>query len=345
MSETRRGAVKAPAKTPEEIQQQNIILATINENTKGLFNGVVIFLSDKMEQKDVMTAIALKHFFQDLNIPAQILSNKYHARKRCVDPGLIAEMDEELNIKRFVAISLSAKAEYQIVGDEYKKTYLLFNVAIGRAINRFAVKNLTSTTGQCIVELLFPCMLDAVSETHCGKISKRTLTDLYVAMLYATAGYERKVCVSALETMKNLIREGADYKEAYVRYDAMPIESLECSRLLTSGLSITDRIATCLIKNSALPEGSSRIAWEKAVKAFRNLDGADAWVVYVEEEPGTYYTILQAKGSTPYDMTKVAKKNNGNGDEKFGRCIIYGFDIQKVMKDTRDMISSSHPRK
>lgn len=343
MSETRRGAVKAPKKKEKENKgrQENIILAAINEIKDGLFDGVVIFLSDKMENKDVMTGIALKHFFEDLHIPAQILSNKFHARRRCVDPVLAASIDEDREIERFIAISLSAKAEYQIVGDEYKKTYILFNTAIGKGVNRFAVKNLSSPTGQCIVELLFPAMLDAMTERGLGKISGRTLTDLYVAMLYATSGYERKVCVSALDTMKNLIKEGADYREAYVRYDMMPTESLECARLLTSSLSITNRIATCMISNSSLPENSSRNAWEKAVRAFRNLDGADAWVVYIEEEPGTFYTILQAKGSSGYDVSKVAKKNNGTGDERFCRCIIYAMDIQKVMKDTREMIEAT----
>ena len=157
-------------------------------------------------------------------------------------------------------------------------------------------------------------------------------------MMYTLRG-QRFIRPTTIDTIRILTQDGADYTAASYYISKISTETLNCTKILLDRLTVKNRIAISRIPYDLIdqetPLSELRSNFDKSVHLFRNLDSADAWIVYIEQEPGVYYTILQTRKSLPYDMRKVAKKNNGLGTETFCRCVIYEMDIQKVQDDMR----------
>jgi len=49
----------------------------------------------------------------------------------------------------------------------------------------------------------------------------------------------------------------------------------------------------------------------------------------------TYTVLLQSDSSYKYDISKVARKNNGEGTETEAEAYIQKFDVEKVLDDIR----------
>ena len=336
---------EAPARGPEDhvdrrkrkkyVPWTNIFALTHNYIENNFYDGVAIFLSEDLFEKDIVTAIALKKFFIDNGIKAEIVVKLEHCLKFSVDPKYYPEFVESPTLKNFLGYTIGCAHEYEIENQDYRVATETFNIMTGnKDIIRFGVKNLISNEG-CVscVDVIYPEMKNSGLY-----ISEEVVTDLYLAMLCATEKYERKVYGESLKTMNQLILDGANYKDANVRFGSMPLAVLECHALMHKHIKVNGDMARIIVPFGEGSKECTRLVWEKAVKAYRNTDNINIWCVQIQEEDGAYYSIVQAKNNQGYDLTKVARRNNGNGTESFIRCIIYSFDLDKLTHDIREMM-------
>lgn len=322
------------------IPWKNLFSLTHEYIENNFYDGVVIFLSEMLPEKDIVASIALKHFFIDNGIHAEICVKMEHCIKFSVDPKYYLEFVEVPSLSNFLAYTVGCGHEYEIENQEYRASTEAFNIMTSnRDIVRFGVKNLISADGICVADVIYPEMKNS------GLIiSREVITELYLAMLCATEKYERKVYGTSLRTMSELMKDGADYKDANVRFGSMPLAVLECHALMHKYLKVNGDMARIIVPFGAASKECTRLVWEKAVKAYRNTDDINIWCVQIEEEDGAYYSIVQAKSNQGFDLTRVARRNNGNGTECFIRCIIYSFDLDKLTHDIRDMMRAARER-
>lgn len=319
---------------------QNLFSLTHDYIEDNIYDGVVIFLSEELLEKDIVTAIALKHFFTDNGIHTEICVKMEHCKKYSVDPKYYPEFVEIPSLRDFLAYTIGCGHEYEIENDEYRVATEAFNIMTSnKDIVRFGVKNLISADGISCVDVIYPEMKNSGLY-----ISNEVITELYLAMLCATEKYERKVYGTSLRTMSELMKDGADYKDANVRFGSMPLAVLECHALMHKYIKVNGDMARVIVPYKAASKECTRLVWEKAVKAYRNTDKINIWCVQIEEDDGAYYSIVQAKSNQGFDLTRVARRNNGNGTENFIRCIIYPFDLDKLTHDIRDMMRTTRER-
>ena len=318
----------------KRVDWENIFALTHRYIEQNLYDGACIFLSEDLLEKDIVAAIALKRFFNDNDIRAELCVTKANCDRLSVDPKYREEMVDCPTLKNFIGYTIGCAHEWEIENDYYRSATETYNIMTSnRDIIRFGVKNLIAADGISCVDVIYPEMKQSGLY-----ISPEVITELYLAMICATEKYERKVYGQSLKTMSELLNDGADYKDANVRYGAQPLETLECHALMHKYLKVNGDLARIVVPYGSASKACTRLVWEKAVKAYRNTDKINVWCVQIEEEDGAYYSIVQAKANQGLDLTRVASRNNGNGTENFIRCIIYSIDLDKITHDIRDMM-------
>lgn len=304
---------------------------------------VVIFVADSLKPAEIEGAVAVKDFFTENNIPCGImmdrklknLKNFYPEFEKDFIYSLPCEDDE------FIALALGVENRVDIVCKSiYRKAILTLSISCGKeSTSNFAAKHVNDPSQQCSTSLIYPRLKQMAIEQHMV-LSKKVKTEFLVAMYFALYG-QREIYSSTIDMIRDLGNDGADYGEAEYQISKISENTLECTRLLLKRLHVSNQLAIAIIHQSDLqglndvPQKELRQSFDKAVHMFRNLETARVWIVYVEETDGAYYTILQTRRNTGYDMRKIAKKNNGIGSALFCRCIIFEMDLKKIQYDTR----------
>lgn len=317
---------------------ESAILAVRSEVTS--FQSIVLFVSKQFRPKDIAASIALKHWFLENGIPCTIYAEKDEFRKRINIPKWMDEVSSYVpDAGTFVAIAIGVTSSCYLHGNGYEKTYLFFSICGDFETDKkgVAAKNEIDDSVNHTVEIMYPEMKE-VSERLGLVLSENVLTELYLALLYA-----RKVARHVEErfvlTIRDLIDDGADADKAALIFDSLPVEVIKCINLLTNRITICSGYVKCIISHDEIPEGTDSYVWEKTLRMFEPLETVDYWILYLEFEPGIYTVLLQSKRTASGNVSSVARKNNGIGDIHTGKCIVYQFDLDKVDKNFRELVS------
>lgn len=305
---------------------------------------VVISLDNRLRDKDIATAIALKHFFLSNKVPCSIHADPDEVGFR----SRIERAEDEVTLelpKPFTYISV-------LVGvskNEYLEDRAIDNTFLSYAFtgdedasNNVAVTVYKDNNYCSTVPLIYPFVREAVLKNG-YKLTRTAATGFYEAIHYSLA-HARKIHPDVLRTYHQLLEDGADYMKVEESFNSLPRRSLNFIKLLLDKLSITEGIATATISHKELEQFSDLTEKKlhniirRSVSTFRYLEDVKAWCIYAEENPGEYFVVLQTKNSLPYDMNNIAKRNNGTGTKNDAICLIYDFDKSKIFKNLKDHI-------
>lgn len=319
--------------------KENLILHTLYLLSTGRYTSVSLFLNKRMAVKDVASALALKHFFEENGIIANIIGAKENVEQYSIPLRYRTEIEEYPRTPSFISILLSCKNEDDISGKAYSRSFEVYCYSVNpKSASKFGIKR-SLGRGSCVSELLVPDCLevrDMFPDKYC--FSPRVAAEFYLAMLYGTDGHRRNLYTSSLDTFKLLLENNADYRNANVMFSEAPAVTLKIVPAIVEHMTIEDGIATAVIPSKDMPEGWSKEAVEAAVKAHKNTDRINLWMVCVEQNDGSYYTVLQTKDSCDCDLTKIFAKKDGYGNEYSCHCIIRSDDIMILKKDLKSLL-------
>lgn len=334
---------KRPSTRPSDTYMNNtdLMQSIFDAGTTMGFRTVLIFMDNMLKPGEMMSALAVRDFFRENGLDADVIVDKRTFEKKNFYPEFAHEFIYHVpsDFTHFSALAVGIKCWANMMCyNVYRQSYLTFSVSYGKeATTNFAVQHLNAPDRQCTAELLY-VMLRKLAADRNLTLSTAVKTKFLIAMMYTLRG-QRFIRPTTIDTIRILTQDGADYTAASYYISKISMETLNCTKILLDRLTVKNRIAISRIPYDLIdqetPLSELRSNFDKSVHLFRNLDSADAWIVYIEQEPGVYYTILQTRKNLPYDMRKVAKKNNGLGTETFCRCVIYEMDIQKVQDDMR----------
>ncbi len=327
-------------------------IVSIVEAIRGAYDGknqlrfreVVISLDNRLRDKDIATAIALKHFFLSNKVPCIIHADPEEVGYRSRIEGAEEEMTADLP-KPYTYISVLvgvAKNEY-LEDRAIDNTFLSFAFTGDEDASKNVAVVVYHEPKYCsTVPVIYPFIRDAV--LHNGyKLTQRVATGFYEAIHYSLT-YARKIHPKVLSTYHQLLEDGADYMKVEESFNSLPKRSLNFIKILLDKLGTSDGIATATVSYkeleqfSDIPEKKLHNIIRRSVNTFRYLEDVKAWCIYVEEKPGEYFVVLQTKNSFPYDMNNIAKRNNGVGTKNDAFCLIYDFDKAKIFKNLKDHI-------
>lgn len=305
---------------------------------------VVISLDNRLRDKDIATAIALKHFFLSNKVPCSIHADPDEVGFRSRIEGAEDEVTLELPkpftyISVLVGVSKNEYLEDRAIDD----TFLSYAFTGDEdASNNVAVAVYKENSYCSTVPLIYPFVREAVLKNG-YKLTRTVATGFYEAIHYSLT-YARKIHPKVLRTYHQLLEDGADYMKVEESFNSLPRRSLNFIKLLLDKLSVTEGVATAIISHKELEQFADLTEKKlhniirRSVSTFRYLEGVKAWCIYVEENPGEYFVVLQTKNSLPYDMNNIAKRNNGTGTKNDAICLIYDFDKSKIFKNLKDHI-------
>lgn len=320
----------------------DLFQTVINAMNMTTYDKLIIFLSDELRPKEIEAAIAVKDFFNENGYPCYILMDERTANIKNFHPEFTKHFSYSIpgDPNTFIALAIGIENRADILCQTfYRKAILTLSVSCGReATSNFAAKHVNDSDLQCSTVMLYPMIRYLCDNNKKLKLSKHVKTEFLISMMYTLYG-QRVIKTSTIDMIRLLTEDGADYNEAEYQINKITMQTMECVKRLTANLKVANGIATAMITTADLegiscPKKELRRSMDKAVKMFRNLDNAYIWVIYMQEEEDSYYTILQTRRNTPYDMRRIAKKNNGIGTENYCRCLVYEMDLKKVYNDS-----------
>jgi len=319
--------------------KENLILHTLYLLSTGRYTSVSLFLNKRMAVKDIVSALALKHFLEENGIAANIIGSGESAEQYKVPVRYRKEIEEWPSTPSFISILLSCRNEDDISSRAYSRSFEVYSYSVNpKSASKFGIKR-SLGRGACVSELLVPDCLevrDMFPDRY--KFSSKVAGEFYLAMLYGTDGHRRNLYTSSLDTFRLLLENGADYRSANALFSEAPAVTLKIVPAIVEHMSIEDGLAAAVIPSSDMPEGWTEEGVDAAVKAHRNTDRIRVWLVSVEQKDGCYYTVLQTRDDCSCDLAKAVSGNNGPEEDSFCRCIVHEKDIGKLKKDLKGLI-------
>ena len=331
---------------PKRYPDDNIITSTLQCINTNLAESVAIFLNDDLETSDIIAGVALKKMFLAIGVPCEMVCNHMLMKKRGVPSHLCKEFVENLTSDPgdFIGLALNCHTENDMCDQSYRLTSIVFAFLKAKKFPRWAVQMISIPNVNGIAEVVFNEMIGAVP---LESIPKDVFTTLYLSCLHSCFEHSTRIRPETLGYMQSMINCGADDEAALVEFDKTSMGSAYCQSRIVNEMNVSEGIAYVVIDEITK---HSREEWEKAVWNLRTVNDVKFWVVNVMEaedildEDGEitkdrqYYTLLQSKAGSPYKANMIAKKHNGTGKGGKGRCVIYGNDTRKVLRDTVEYI-------
>ena len=311
-----------------------------------LADSVAIFLNGELSTADIIAGIALKKMFLSIGVPCEMVCAKMFLKKRGVPTRFYKEFVEHLKADPgdFIAIALNCHTEDDICDQSYRLTSIIFAFLNANKFPRWAVQMISIPEVNGIAEVVFNEIIAAIP---LEMIPREVFTDLYLSCLHSAFEYATKIRPDTLSYMHSMINCGADDEKAMVEFEKTSIGSAYCQSRIISAMKVSEGVASVVIDKVSR---NSREDWEKAVWNLRNVSDVKLWIVSVMEkgdildEDGNvtkdrqYYTMIQARSGSRYAANMIAKKNNGTGKGGKGRCVIYGNDTKKILRDAIEYV-------
>lgn len=233
-------------------------------------NSVVIILPDLPVERDIMIAIAVKHFFEENSVPCSIHIPENDIDRLQIPVFMQKELTSELpeGNDSFIALALAVITKQELRDRSYKKTFLFMSiVGSHRAPTReqislhFRSDNKAQTTIEPVLEEMlaikdtqlplysYPFDPDKTTLSSPIKVSQRVVTDLFLASLYAIESIQT-ISHSLYSTIEQLLNLGASPEDARYRYTSISKYAFNFCSLLVPSITVNDSLAYAAIPYS-----------------------------------------------------------------------------------------------
>jgi len=291
-------------------------------------DSVSIFGNKKNKNKSIASAVALALFLNKLNIRTNVIVENEDGLSfshYLIQKGPLSE--------HFLAIAVDSKKPIDIENKIYNKSFILLNIYGPLNAKGFGIINYVKPNVCGAAEVIYE-QLSLTCEQLNIDMGEDVATYLYMSLLAATKLFSTNIRTNTFMVAKELLNRGMNYQNAYFLLTKKPPEVLRCQEIIlkkmvqekTMAFAVLTREESCKYKKQDYID---------AINAFRNIGNISAWAVFLDYEDKTYTVLLQSDSSYKYDISKVARKNKGEGTETEAEAYIQKFDVEKVLDDIR----------
>lgn len=300
-------------------------------------NSVSIFGSRKNKNKSIAAAVALAIFLNEKGIKANVI----------VDDSMGLSFTHDLIQRKpltehFLAISVDAKKTIDIESEVYHKAFVLLNIygpiqSKGYGVLNFVKPEVSGAAEIIYSELLAYCEYENKEPTT--EINHEVATYLYMSLLAGTRQFSNNIKKNTFMIAKELLNNGMDYQNASFLLSKKSPEVLKCQEIILKEMVQEETIAYAVI-SKADSQAFLKQNFVDALDGFRNIGNIAIWVLFIDIEKG-YDVILQSDSSYQYDVSKVARKSGGDGNQTEATARIQKFDISKILTDVHTLIKQT----
>lgn len=297
------------------------------------FSKVCIFMSYRMTIQDMASCFALKSILENLGCEAEVVVS--------FDSALLLEKEFEGvsndagEKNRFLAVTVGCETVMDIENEEYKKTYVLFDVCAPYKKKGFGVRNYLAPNASCSGEVIYNEFAKFKIDNPDKVFDDKVYDLLYLSLLGGTRKYEKDIGNETMVIALKLIEDGADYKKANQIFSDKTVPVVRAEGRILQAMQYYDKYACAIIHRSDEEDDDDLtiVDYQKALTNLRYTSDILVWALFVDKENGFYDYILLSNELCPYDMRRIAIKNNGFGTTHDGYAVIQEKDINKAIQD------------
>lgn len=266
--------------------------------------GLYTYLKDKYADKEIFCVGDVTLGYQDLfPSPHNLEDSDFHNSLAIVCD---TANKERISDQRYALCDKIIKIDHHIPLDSYGT----LNIEDDKR----------SSCGEIVADLL--------SEIEDKKpLSKESAQFLYLAIISDTQGFSiSSVTSKTFESASYLLESGINPAELSDSLRQIDLNLFQFQASLYEDIKYLDnRIASLLITQKKLKEHNLTTSEVKLfVNLMRNIKGVSMWVLFLEQEDGTYSASLRSKN---IDINQVARKFNGGGH-------LFASGVKNLTEDT-----------
>lgn len=297
------------------------------------FEKVCIFMSYRMTIQDMASCFALKSILENLGCTAEVVVS--------FDSALLLEKEfagvsnDAGEKNRFLAVTVGCETVMDIENEEYKKTYVLFDVCAPYKKKGFGVRNYLADNASCSGEVIYNEFSKYRIDNSNITFDDKVYDLLYLSLIGGTRKYEKDIGNETMVIALKLIEDGADYKKANQIFSDKKVPVVRAESRILQSMVYEDRYAYAIVHRSDELEDDDLtiVDYQKALTNLRYTSDILVWGLFVDKENGFYDYILLSNEMCPYDVRKIAVKNNGFGTAHDGYAVVQEKDINKAIRD------------
>lgn len=236
---------------------------------------VCIFPSKELLDKDLACSFALKEYFKNIGVKAEVVLHPDSIKNICEKyPAVISKIPEK---NTFMGIVINSRNESYIDADDFMDTYMHFLIS-EHTSRAFCVKNYYNDK-ESISELIFNQMY----EFNKDAITLEVVKWLYVGLVAHTNRYSKCTYDTTFEYAKKLVLLGAEIPLSTYITEYKDTHFTEYMERIVDIMDIdnVNKMITILIDKEEFP---NQVLLKKVLKVFRNMVGINLTVVGIRDE-------------------------------------------------------------
>lgn len=305
----------------------NLIIRTLDVMERYDFKNIRIFCNKKLNTKSLAPAFALNEFFTFIGVNSKVVINKQDDLSNIYENSI-----SNIDLNRFLAITVDCKKEVEIENDDYRCSSTLINIVSplhskGYGVLNFKSDTVSGTSEYLVEEIFSYCKENGLS------VPIEVAEWLYLGIIGTTRRFGANIKANTMLIAKQLIDYGIDYGKICFLYEKQNISTIRCQEMILRKMVEKPNYIYAIVPFVEYENKYSQKDFTRALSLFKNIDDCYMTALFVEQEDETYKVLLASNEYYKADVKHVARKNNGDGEELYGEAIIQDFDINKVLGD------------
>lgn len=296
---------------------------------------VKLFVDKKMPFYSIASAIALKTYLDNhTKLSCEIVLKTKSVDNMPLKEFVVPQSHDEISVDSndFIALIMDCKNQKDIENDSYNKTYIVLEVNGETNTKQFAIKSYSTKDALCSAEIVYNgIMAHSLSN---GFLDEESLGYIYMALMDITSNFHAHMKPDTFLILQELHDQGVDLNRYNYLYEMKKMEDLRILQSIYTRTEIKDRIAVTIFDKESELYKLPLDAFNPCLEYIRYVNNMDIWFIFIEQSDGEHYKVLiQGNTLSPYDVSKIAKKNGGKGTKKRARCIIIKNNMDLLIDD------------